>query len=317
MIEEGDAELLTLIQYAFPLTPEPFSHIAGLLDMDIGSLLERLRSYRNNNVLRRIGFTFNYRAGGETSALVAFRLRDDMIQRFSEYSIRDRRIKHNYIRDHPRYNVWFTFRGDSDRGLIDSIRKISRVFGVRDYIILKSVWTSKLRVKYDFSIGLSWSRTGSCRMDPPRVEDYGLPRSIIHQLRDIPLTERPYRGIAMGLGLSEEELINRLREMEGDGVVMDYGGVLDGARVGFKHNAMVLLEGDMDLCRRIADEVPYATHVVYREPLGSGWRWNIYFMIHGRSRSLVDNIIETIVDRLGVSSYEKLYSVRSLKEGLG
>jgi len=67
-----------------------------------------------------------------------------------------------------------------------------------------------------------------------------LERRIIHHLQgDLPLTARPFALLAGRIGISEEELIERIRLQRQRGILRRLGANLDPQLAGFKANAMV------------------------------------------------------------------------------
>ena len=310
---ENEVQLLHAIQYNLRIVEDPYIDLSSYIDMDVQELLERLRGYRDKGVINRVGFTFNYRSEGMVSALVALNIDETLIDEYANFIHLISSITHNYVRDHKRYNVWFTIKGYSDDDIINRVREIASSFNVSDYIILKSVRTCKLSVKYDLRRGVSWSQANPLCREPARLEEFGVDSGIVGLLRNIPIRERPFKNIAGRLGFYEGEFIDLLREMWSKGVITDFGASLNSEKIGFKYNAMIVFKGDEGLCIKVAENVHEASHVVLRETLYGDWMWNIYFMIHGAEYKLVEDRVSEIMDRLGIDEYLKLYSLRNLK----
>ena len=57
---------------------------------------------------------------------------------------------------------------------------------------------------------------------------------------DIPLSSEPYKAIANELGITEEELLSKVKEFYDKGIIRRIGGILYHREVGFKANAMVV-----------------------------------------------------------------------------
>lgn len=306
--------ILDYIQYKFPLTPTPYTDIAAELGIEPGQLINTLKRLSIDGVIKRVGFTINYRSSGHTSALVAFNIKEDYIPLYAEELRRNPMVKHNYIRRHPNYNAWFTIRGKSNKEIVRQVMEIASKFKVEDYIILRSVKTYKLRVKYSLDRGISWSEPRPGKQAVRDLSYYGLNHNAVKILRKLPLKLEPYKEISGKIGIEPEELISILREMERDGTILDYGGVLDGEKIGFKYNCMVVFEGDDGTCMELLRKAYEATHIVLRESIYGEWGLNTYFMIHGVEKEGLEARIAEIMDDLGVDSYQKIYSIRRLKD---
>jgi len=305
--------ILDHIQYKFPLSPQPYLDIATQLDMKLEDLIEILGKLHNNGIIKRIGFTINYRSFGIVSSLVAFKLDPKLIPKFSKKLKEDSSVKHNYVRNHKTYNIWFTTRAKNDNEILQNIKALAEEFKVKDYIILKSLKTYKLSVKYDLHKGISWSIPKKILKSADNFSEYGLNTRVLRKLRSLPLRTKPYKEIAERSGYKEEELLDILREMVKDGVILDYGGILNGEKIGFKYNCMVTFKGDESICKKLLKTAFEATHIVLRQTIHGNWDKNVYFMIHGIRRDTVEKRINEIMKSLNVDYYLKIYSLARLK----
>ena len=69
----------------------------------------------------------------------------------------------------------------------------------------------------------------------------GIDRRLVRELQDsIPLTENPYATIADRLGLTEDEVVERLQALRRSGRLKRIGAVLRHREAGFGANAMVV-----------------------------------------------------------------------------
>lgn len=311
-----DKHILKYIQYKFPITPNPYREIAESLNMNVESLIKKLREFRELGIIKRIGFTFNYRVHGLVSSLVGFNLEPNKINRFSKKLNRLDNVKHNYLRKHERFNIWFTIKTRSDKETIDAVATLADEFNVQDHIILKSVKTYKLSVKYNLSEGISWSEFIPRDLDGNiDMGIHGLNKQIISSLRKIPIREEPYKEIMNKTGYTEDEIIEAVNQLMKEGVIYDFGAVLDGEKLGFKYNAMVTFKGDPDHCRELIKTAREATHIVLRRSIFGEWDKNIYYVIHGTNKDIVEERIGRIMNNIGVDKYLVIYSLKNLKRG--
>ena len=88
-------------------------------------------------------------------------------------------------------------------------------------------------------------------------------RDIINRLQEgFPLTPRPYADFAATLGLSEADLLERLRAMRDAGVITRFGPFLDAAAMGgaFCLCAIATPEEDFETVTRIVNAFPEVAH---------------------------------------------------------
>lgn len=144
-----------------------------------------------------------------------------------------------------------------------------------------------------------------------------LDKAIILKLQeDLPLVPRPYGYIACELGISEEELLHKLRKLKKEKILRRIGAILHHRTVGFKANAMVVWNIPEHNVKQAVDIIlsfSQVSHCYQREVLPN-WHYNIYTMIHSKSFKQCDNIISSISELINVNEYEILYSTKELKK---
>ncbi len=140
---------------------------------------------------------------------------------------------------------------------------------------------------------------------------------ILRTLQDgLPVEPRPYRHAAGLLGMTEEELLSRLRKLIKQGVVKRVAASLNHRKIGLQANAMVawiVPEEKTDEAGRIAAGLKEVSHCYERET-APGWPYNFYTMIHGRTKADCEDIIEHIAEKTGLSDRAVLYSTREFKK---
>jgi len=134
----------------------------------------------------------------------------------------------------------------------------------------------------------------------------------------LPLVPRPYAQVAAQLGVTEQEVIGRLRRMLADGRIRRIGAVPNHYALGYRANGMsvwdVADESIAELGPRVG-ELAFVSHC-YRRPRRPGWPYNLFAMVHGRDRAEVEAKVAQIAALLGAASRasEVLYSKRILKK---
>ena len=94
---------------------------------------------------------------------------------------------------------------------------------------------------------------------------------------DIPIVERPYREIALKLGIAENDLLDTLRDLCERGVIRRFGATLRHQKSGFAANAMVAWqvdEGRIEAVGRVMASSRNISHCYRRDP-NPKWPYNL------------------------------------------
>jgi DNA-binding Lrp family transcriptional regulator len=135
----------------------------------------------------------------------------------------------------------------------------------------------------------------------------------------LPLCRDPYRALARELGLEEGEVMERLRRMLARGVVRRIGAVPNHYKLGVVANGMSVWDVDDSEIERVGPLVgalPFVTHCYRRPRRLPLWPYNLFAMVHGRSRAEVAEQVERIAALVGPAARARdvLYSTRILKK---
>jgi DNA-binding Lrp family transcriptional regulator len=135
----------------------------------------------------------------------------------------------------------------------------------------------------------------------------------------LPLVSEPYAQIAKTLGMSTEWVQDRLSQMQADGLIRRIGAVPNHFKLGFTANGMSVWDVADDQVDALGEQIgslPGVSHC-YRRPRYPGvWSYNLFAMLHGRSREEVESQAEQVRQMLGEAcrAHEILYSSRILKK---
>lgn len=142
-------------------------------------------------------------------------------------------------------------------------------------------------------------------------------KQIIKELQNgLPLAGRPYKIIGDRLKISEEELINRVRYLIEIGMIRRLGAAVRHQDLGFRANAMVVWdvpEEKVNEAGAIMAGFKEVTHC-YQRPRYPKWPYNLFTMVHGRSREECFKIAEEISKAAGINKYQLLFSTAELKK---
>ncbi|MEM3758608.1 MAG: Lrp/AsnC family transcriptional regulator, partial [Saccharolobus sp.] len=148
-ITDTDKQILMKLQYEFPFDPAPFKIISDQISLPEEMLINRVKTLVESGIIKRIGMYINFRSKGMDSALIGARIPTENIEKFRKIALGIRELTHNFVRDHPRYNIWFVLKAENREVLNKGIEDLLSQVNSDDYIILYSKKTLKLSVKYD------------------------------------------------------------------------------------------------------------------------------------------------------------------------
>ena len=143
---------------------------------------------------------------------------------------------------------------------------------------------------------------------------------IVRALQDgLPLVPRPYHALAGSLGVAPEALMARLRAMLADGRVRRIGAVPNHYALGYLANGMSVWDVDDAAIGELGPRVgalPFVSHCYRRARRPPAWRYNLFAMVHGRTREEVEGKRGEIAALLGDAcrAHDVLYSTRILKK---
>lgn len=144
-----------------------------------------------------------------------------------------------------------------------------------------------------------------------------LDQAIISLLsQDIPLVQRPFENLASRLGIEEKILISRLKAYKKSGLMRKFSAALNHRKIGFKHNAMVVWNVPNKLIAKAGGLMAAFSQIshCYQRKKASGWGYNLYTMIHGRSKEECLNVVKDIYRKIGCKDYNVLFSSEEYKK---
>jgi siroheme decarboxylase len=153
----------------------------------------------------------------------------------------------------------------------------------------------------------------------PFVPDAMDRRIVIATQAGLPLVPRPYDAVAEQVGISAEEVMSRIRRMLAAGAIRRIGAVPNHYALGYRSNGMSVWDVPDDradeLGRRIG-ALPFVTHCYLRVRCLPEWPYNLFAMVHGRSRADVEAKVREIAALASDDDHghEVLYSTRILKK---
>ncbi|WP_313953501.1 AsnC family transcriptional regulator [Accumulibacter sp.] len=144
-------------------------------------------------------------------------------------------------------------------------------------------------------------------------------RLVLATQAGLPLVARPYHQLAEQLGVSPEEVMERLARMLDSGVIRRIGAVPNHYAIGYTANGMSVWdvpEERIDELGAVVGALDFVTHCYHRPRKLPEWPYTLFAMVHGSSRAEVLVKVEQIAELLGADcrAYDVLFSTRILKK---
>ncbi len=147
LLDETNKKILNRIQLDFPIDPRPYKKIAENLDLAEEELLQRIKTMKEEMLIRRIGGNFSPDRLGYHSTLCAAMVENDKIELFTQTVNTYSGVTHNYRRDH-KFNIWFTFIAPSVAIIKKSLEEISVKTGVTTILNLPATRVFKISANF-------------------------------------------------------------------------------------------------------------------------------------------------------------------------
>jgi DNA-binding Lrp family transcriptional regulator len=135
----------------------------------------------------------------------------------------------------------------------------------------------------------------------------------------LPLAVRPWRAIADQLQLPVAEVMARVQRMQDAGVIRRIAAVPNHYSLGYRANGMSVWDVDDAAIAELGPRVgalPFVSHCYRRPRQLPLWRYNLFAMVHARTREEVDAQVAQIAALAGPAAlaHQVLFSTRILKK---
>ena len=303
--------LLNDWQRGFPLVPQPFAAIAANVGADEAAVLAALRRLRERGAVSRVGAVFAPRRVG-ASTLAAVAAPAARIEEVAERISAQPEVNHNYQREHE-LSLWFVAAADDESALAAVLADIERDTGCA---VMSLPLEREYHIDLGFDLRSGHKRHASGPSVPAREPDAREKRLIAALAGGVELVGWPFRRLGDAAAMDEDEVIARIAGWLDEGVVKRFGVVVRHHELGFRANAMVVFDiadAEVDAAgERLAAE-PGVTLCYRRARHLPRWPYNLYCMVHGRSREDVAPVVQRLAGVAG-SPPLALFSTRRFKQ---
>jgi DNA-binding Lrp family transcriptional regulator len=320
-------EFINHFQGNLPLEERPFQEIADQLGSTEDSIIAIVNKLKQDRLISRFGPLYDAARIGGGLTLAAMTVPEERYQMVTETVNRYREVAHNYRREHE-LNMWFVLATEQPEDLHEVISSIEKATGLAVLNFPK---------QQEFYIGL-WLHLSSDGKHstvpvPHQVQDpindslkvlgYDLDdtdRKLISATQaGLPIEPSPYKNIADSLGLTQDDVLQRLTNMLYSGVIRRIGAVPNHYRLGLTANGMTVWDvpdNKIEQLGELIGKLDFVSHCYQRPRHLPVWPYNLFAMVHGHSEDEVEIKVKKIKTLLAenCSSYETLFSSAILKK---
>jgi DNA-binding Lrp family transcriptional regulator len=130
---------------------------------------------------------------------------------------------------------------------------------------------------------------------------------------DLPLLARPYAEIARRLGMSETDLLTRLKRLQEAGIIRGIAPVLESRYMGLAAATLIAVHVPEEKVREAAaiiSRYPEVSHNFLRDH-----HYSLWFTLSARSKEQIGHVLDEILGRTGISREDvlDLPTVKKLK----
>ena len=303
--------LLNDWQRDFPITARPFAQIGEKVGADETAVLAALKRLQARGAISRVGAVLApRRIGASTLAALAAPVAE--IERIAALVSARAEVNHNYQREH-RYNLWFVATAADTALLAAALAAIEAETGCA---VIALPLEQEYHIDLGFDLKSAHKHHAHILDTAARATDAPERRLIAALQPGLELVPRPFGRLGERAGMSEDEVLGRIAGWLDEGLIKRFGVIVRHHELGYRANAMVVFDlPDAEVDRiglQLAAE-PGVTLCYRRTRSLPDWPYNLYCMVHGRSRDEAQPVIERLGRLAGVPG-QALFSTRRFKQ---
>ena len=316
-LDKRDKELLQLLQDEFPVEKRPWAEVGkklGIAEEEVLSSVKRLFAL---GVIRKLRTILDaQKLGTCSSTLMAMKVPADKMDHVVSIVNEYMSVTHNYQREHD-YNLWFTVTTCGNKDLRTTVEEIKRRTGIPDSDILDLPTTRVFKIDVRFKFTDTAANTARKEVVRSPVDTDETDQAILHITQEgIPLVREPFEGVAKETGMSQEEVVARLKRLINGGVIKRLGISVNQRKIGILANAVVAWKVPQDRVETVGNILSSyneVTHCYERKTVHRKWEHNIFTVLHGYDRKSVEKFAERLSESVGISDYLVLFSNEQFK----
>jgi len=133
---------------------------------------------------------------------------------------------------------------------------------------------------------------------------------------DLPVVPRPFARLAEKVGLTEDQVIGRLKAFEKAGLIRRFGATLFHQRTGYPANVMVAWQVPPERIEEVGQKLSSfkAVSHCYQRRTAPDWPFNLYTMVHGLSEADCRQTAARMARQVPGLPHQLLFSREELKK---
>ncbi len=306
------ARLLNEWQRGFPLSDRPFAQISQALGATENEVIQACAELSRRGVISRIGGVWAPGVGG-SALLCAMAVPPERLEQVAAQVSAHPGVNHNYEREHT-LNLWFVMTGNHAAQTEQALAAIESEANLQ---VLRLRMVRPYRIDLGFDLHRPARPGCAIGERPPRVAapDFALAACVEEGL---PLVPRPFAAWADRLRCTPVEVQARIQAWLDAGTLRRFGLVVRHHEVGFAANAMTVFDVDDARIDTLGERLATQAGVTlcYRRERAAGWPYNLYCMVHGRSRDETLALLQAAIAGAGLGELPRqvLFSRRRFKQ---
>ena len=321
-LSELERNFINSFQGNFPLQKRPFLSTAEQLGCSEDELIETVKKLKSEKILTRFGPLYDAAKLGGGLTLAAISVPQERYEIVTALVNTYPEVAHNYQREHE-LNMWFVLATETPVELFQVISSIEKTTGLQVYNFPK---------QQEFYIGL-WlqlSDDGSVTTVPvpnqtnsKNSENYqpdDIDRKIISVTQSgLPIEKQPYETVAQNIGITQNEVLQRLNRLLSCGIIRRIGAVPNHYKLGLTANGMTVWDVEDSKVTELGNvigQLDFVSHSYQRPRHQPIWGYNMFAMVHGSNKDEVNEKVKQIEKLLGkdCKAHETLFSTAILKK---
>jgi len=144
---------------------------------------------------------------------------------------------------------------------------------------------------------------------------------IIRSLQDgIEFESNPYSKIASDLGMTEQEVVDAIKNLIDKKMIRRFGASIAHRKIGFVYNSMIVWDVPDEKTKEVGKIMASFKEVshCYERPRFPdppyNWPYNMFTMVHATSKEECEEMAKRISDATKIKNYKLIFSTREFKK---
>ncbi|RUM62340.1 MAG: Lrp/AsnC family transcriptional regulator, partial [Persephonella sp.] len=153
LLTEEDKKVIKITQVDIPLVSRPFKEFGMKLNLSEGEVINKLKSYLENGIMRRfVAILFHRNVGFKSNGMVVWKINKEKVDELGYKLASFKNVSHCYERTtnkNWKYNLFSMIHAKSSKDIENFVEKFAKEENIEDYKILYSTREfKKRRIKY-------------------------------------------------------------------------------------------------------------------------------------------------------------------------